>query len=188
MDGLKKRVSVLELLLLFFSHFSYTVDAQLDYLQSVNLSSSWTNSRYTLQRSRDFYDGSQIRPILVVNNTIPSFVFGFFGNGTGIITSFYLVVCFPPDVPMWFGQPPVVVWSANRDRPVMENATLDLTDGGDLILKDADGILVWHTNTSGSSLMLTTAGNLMLVDDKDSAIWQSFDHPTDTWLPSQNIS
>ncbi|KAK2965648.1 hypothetical protein RJ640_000417 [Escallonia rubra] len=203
MDGLKKRVSVLELILLFFSHFSYTVDAQLiysvdgqfmSYLQpAVNLSSSWTNSP---QDSSGFADGSQLRPILVVyNNTSPPFVFGFFGNGTGIITSFYLVVCFLPTTttttwndPLGFYQPPVVVWSANRDRPVMENATLDFTDGGDLILKDADGILVWHTNTSGSRLMLTTAGNLMLVDDKDTAIWQSFDHPTDTWLPSQNIS
>ncbi|KAK2997567.1 hypothetical protein RJ639_025001 [Escallonia herrerae] len=192
MDGLKKRVSVLELILLFFSHFSYTVDAQFSYLQSVNLSSSWRNSPYTLQSSRDFDDGSQVRPILVVNNTSAPFVFGFYGNGTATIASFYLVVCFIPTRPgydpLWDFQPPVVVWSANRDRPVMENATLDFTDGGDLILKDADGILVWHTNTSGSRLILTTAGNLMLVDDKDTAIWQSFDHPTDTWLPSQNIS
>ncbi|KAK2992544.1 hypothetical protein RJ640_004318 [Escallonia rubra] len=144
MDGQKKRVSVLELILLFLSHFSYTVDAQFSYLQSVNLSSSWTNSPYTLQNSRDSADGSQIRPILVVNNTSPPFVFGFYGNATEINTSFYLV--------------------------------------------DADGILVWHTNTSGSRLMLNTAGNLMLVDDKDTAIWQSFDHQTDTWLPGQNIS
>ncbi|KAK2999042.1 hypothetical protein RJ639_024461 [Escallonia herrerae] len=200
MDGLKKRVSVLELILLFFSHFSYTVDAQQTesvyshyfHLQpAVNLSSSWTNS---LQNSSDFADGSQLRPILVVyNNTSPPFVFGFFGNGTGIITSFYLVVCIFPTATiwehlLWISYPPVVVWSANRDRPVMENATLDFTDGGALILKDKDGILVWGTNTSGSRLMLTTAGNLMLVDDKDTAVWQSFDHSTDTWLPSQNIS
>ncbi|KAK2992545.1 hypothetical protein RJ640_004319 [Escallonia rubra] len=191
MDGLKKRVSVLELILLFFFHFSYTVDAQWSYLQSVNLSSSWTNR---LQDSSGFADGSQMRPIFVVNNTSPPFFFGFFGNETETITSFYLVVCFFPTIPgsgtdpLFDFQPPVIVWSANRDRPVMENATLDFTDGGDLILKDADGILVWRTNTSGSCLMLNTAGNLMLVDDKDTAVWQSFDHPTDTWLPSQNIS
>ncbi|KAK2965646.1 hypothetical protein RJ640_000415 [Escallonia rubra] len=193
MDGMKKRVSVLELILLFLSHFSYTVDARWSYLQSVNLSSSWTNSPGTLQSGLGSDDGSQIRSILVVNNSISSpFVFGFYGNGNEIITSFYLVVCLLPTTPGGDPQseflPPVVVWSANRDRPVMENATLDFTDWGDLILKDADGILVWHTNTSGTRLMLTTAGNLMLVDDKDTAIWQSFDHPTDTWLPSQNIS
>ncbi|KAK2985471.1 hypothetical protein RJ640_004322 [Escallonia rubra] len=86
---------------------------------------------------------------------------------------------------------PIVVWSANRDRPVGENATLDFTPEGNLELKDADGTLVWSTNTSSLSVLclnLTTGGNLLLVDGKDSAIWQSFDYPTDTWLPNQNIS
>ncbi|KAK2992546.1 hypothetical protein RJ640_004320, partial [Escallonia rubra] len=85
---------------------------------------------------------------------------------------------------------PIVVWSANRDRPVGENATLDFTPEGNLELKDADGTFVWSTNTSSLSVLclnLTTGGNLILVDGKNSVIWQSFDYPTDTWLPNQNI-
>ncbi|KAK3016969.1 hypothetical protein RJ639_005334 [Escallonia herrerae] len=85
---------------------------------------------------------------------------------------------------------PIVVWSANRDRPVGENATLDFTPEGNLELKDADGTFVWSTNTSSLSVLclnLTTGGNLILVDGKDSVIWQSVDYPTDTWLPNQNI-
>ncbi|KAJ8626665.1 hypothetical protein MRB53_019972 [Persea americana] len=43
-----------------------------------------------------------------------------------------------------------VVWSANPNNPVGENATLHLTDQGDLVLHNVDGSLAWSTNTSDS--------------------------------------
>jgi len=78
---------------------------------------------------------------------------------------------------------PHVVWSANHDRPVKENATVQLTELGGLVLYDAGGTLVWSTNTTGKSVVgmnLTGSGNLVLLDHRNMEVWRSFDHPTDT--------
>ncbi|KAJ9168725.1 hypothetical protein P3X46_020218 [Hevea brasiliensis] len=44
------------------------------------------------------------------------------------------------------------IWSANRNKPVRENATLQLLVDENLELGDADGSLVWSTNTSNKSV------------------------------------
>ncbi|KAF7142135.1 hypothetical protein RHSIM_Rhsim06G0123600 [Rhododendron simsii] len=85
---------------------------------------------------------------------------------------------------------PQLVWSANRDRPVDANATLKLTGNGDLILEDADGDMVWSTNTRGKSvtgLRFTEFGNLVLFDSNNTTVWQSFDHPMDSLLIGQKL-
>ncbi|KAI9198330.1 hypothetical protein LWI28_013991 [Acer negundo] len=83
-----------------------------------------------------------------------------------------------------------VYWLANRNKPAHENATLELHTNGDLILRDADGSFVWSTNTSHMSvagLQMLKTGNLVLFDDNNKMLWQSFDHPTDTLLPGQKL-
>ncbi|KAG5597332.1 hypothetical protein H5410_038564 [Solanum commersonii] len=85
---------------------------------------------------------------------------------------------------------PQLVWSANRNHPVKFNATLQLGHDGNLVLTDSDGTLVWSTDTiekSVSGLNLTEMGNLVLFDKRKRTIWQSFDHPTDSLLPGQNL-
>ncbi|XP_010661456.1 EP1-like glycoprotein 4 [Vitis vinifera] len=85
---------------------------------------------------------------------------------------------------------PQLVWSANRNRPVRFNATLRLTEDGNLILADADGTFVWSTNTAGKSvsgLNLTETGNLVLLDRNNEMVWQSFDLPTDTLVLQQKL-
>lgn len=83
-----------------------------------------------------------------------------------------------------------LVWSANWNRPVGNQATLELTEGGDLVLKDADGFVAWSTQTSGKSVAginLTDTGNLVLFDENDAVVWESFDDPKDTLLPGQKL-
>ncbi|XBI50364.1 hypothetical protein VPH35_113779 [Triticum aestivum] len=83
-----------------------------------------------------------------------------------------------------------VIWSANRDRPVHENATLEFTSDGNLVLRDADGSHVWSSNNFGRSvagMLINMVGNLVLYDQTDAAVWQSFDHPTDTLVPGQSL-
>ncbi|KAM3302009.1 hypothetical protein P3S67_016511 [Capsicum chacoense] len=85
---------------------------------------------------------------------------------------------------------PQVVWSANRNKPIKTNATLQFTAEGDLVLRDADGTLAWSTNTAGKSvagLNLTDEGNLVLFDSNNETVWQSFDHPTDALVPGQKL-
>ncbi|KAM7469721.1 hypothetical protein LguiA_007904 [Lonicera macranthoides] len=121
------------------------------------------------------------------------FVFGFLKNrsSNAIKDGSFLVIAWLPVYLFNNLAEPVVLWCANRDNPVRENATLHFTADSGLELKDVDGTLVWSTNTSAlpvTRLNISDGANLMLLDSKDNVIWQSFDYPTDTWLPNQKIS
>ncbi|GAB4852728.1 hypothetical protein Ancab_040553 [Ancistrocladus abbreviatus] len=124
--------------------------------------------------------------------------FGFFpsyGSHTVSWTLAVFVFSFLDDtleleVPELAGDP-VVLWSANRNHPVNEGATLHFKTDGGLVLKDTDGSVVWFTDTSGCSvarMSLIDPGNLLLLNDSESGVvWQSFDYPTDTWLNGQTL-
>ncbi|CAN1767848.1 Cysteine-rich receptor-like protein kinase 19 [Linum perenne] len=87
---------------------------------------------------------------------------------------------------------PPPVWVANRNTPLpihsmaFSNLTIDAKDGGFKILQygrkpiiifaPGDGIFHHKYN---SSVTLEDSGNLVL--------WQSFDHPTDTFLPDMKL-
>nr|XP_043622716.1 EP1-like glycoprotein 3 [Erigeron canadensis] len=82
------------------------------------------------------------------------------------------------------------VWEANRGRPVRENATLSLGTDGNLILAEADGQVVWQTNTANKGVVgfaIQADGNVVLRDSNGSFVWQSFDSPTDTLLVGQSL-
>ncbi|PWA91031.1 S-locus glycoprotein domain, Bulb-type lectin domain, PAN/Apple domain protein [Artemisia annua] len=82
------------------------------------------------------------------------------------------------------------VWEANRGKPVKENATLSLGTDGNLVLAEADGRVVWQTNTANKGVVgfeLLPNGNMVLHDGKGNYIWQSFDSPTDTILVGQGL-
>lgn len=85
-----------------------------------------------------------------------------------------------------------VVWMANRDFPVNgKRSELLLLKTANLILLDAGKSIIWATNTSSDSfaqLFLEDTGNLVLRDLKSVVLWQSFDFPTDTLLPYQNLT
>ncbi|GAB4849378.1 hypothetical protein Ancab_040174 [Ancistrocladus abbreviatus] len=165
---------------------------------TANAPMSWKNDGKNLYRPLN--SSCNIKPILVANPSSESvlytdlnstFGFGFFSNNTATFTLAVFIFSYTDSSPTnWTN--PVVVWCANRDRPVSIEATLNLTTNGDLELRDADGSLVWFTNTtrggrSVTSMHLSREGNLLLLNDKD-VIWQSFEHPTDTWVSQQNLT
>ncbi|EOY26813.1 Serine-threonine protein kinase, plant-type, putative [Theobroma cacao] len=90
---------------------------------------------------------------------------------------------------------PQILWIANRDNPVENNATLEFTGDGNLVLTDADGMFIWSSNTSDSSvnyMNITGNGTLMLVEFNglelfSTTVWSSLDYPINTWLPGQTI-
>ncbi|KAI3788673.1 hypothetical protein L2E82_01446 [Cichorium intybus] len=82
-----------------------------------------------------------------------------------------------------------VIWMANRDAPVNgKYSKLSISEDGNLVLIDADEFVIWSTQTKSNSsllqLQLQTNGNLVLHGGGQ-PLWQSFDYPTDTLLPSQ---
>ncbi|KAK7290955.1 hypothetical protein RIF29_05764 [Crotalaria pallida] len=93
-----------------------------------------------------------------------------------------------------------VVWVANRGHPVSDKNTAKLTIlAGNLVLLDESQTQIWSTNLTSTSpnsasvvAVLLDNGNLILKDNHDDAsesnpLWQSFDHPTDTFLPGGKL-
>ncbi|MQL92279.1 hypothetical protein Taro_024902 [Colocasia esculenta] len=100
---------------------------------------------------------------------------------------------------IWFKKIPkrTPVWVANRAAPVHDPSSSQLTIAadGNLVLLNRTGSLVWSTNATASIASNSTVaelldtGNLVLRDGRNSSrvFWQSFDHPTDTWLPGGKL-
>ncbi|XP_042520162.1 putative G-type lectin S-receptor-like serine/threonine-protein kinase At1g61610 isoform X3 [Macadamia integrifolia] len=98
-------------------------------------------------------------------------------------------------VGIWYYKFPVqtVVWVANRENPILDRGgVLNITDDGKLVVMDGNGKLVWSTNVSlipsNTTAVLMDTGNLLLRSDETfgnsyKVLWQSFDDPTDTFLP-----
>ncbi|CAN1263459.1 G-type lectin S-receptor-like serine/threonine-protein kinase LECRK2 [Linum perenne] len=82
-----------------------------------------------------------------------------------------------------------VVWSANRNNLAPGGSTVQLTSDGRLVLTDPSGRQIWSANSPAVSYaaMLDT-GSFMLASQNSSTIWQSFDAPTDTLLPTQILN
>ncbi|KAJ0733594.1 putative bulb-type lectin domain-containing protein [Helianthus annuus] len=82
------------------------------------------------------------------------------------------------------------VWEANRGKPVRENATFSLGSDGNLILAEANGQIVWQTNTANKgvvSFTILSNGNMVLSDSTGKFVWQSFDSSADTLLVGQAL-
>lgn len=97
---------------------------------------------------------------------------------------------------IWYHNIPkrTVVWVANRDNPITtpSSAKLAINNNLTLSLSDSKGHTHWAT-TSNFTLGGTTAfailldsGNFVLQSGVN-VIWQSFDHPTDTILPTMKF-
>ncbi|PIN24586.1 Serine/threonine protein kinase [Handroanthus impetiginosus] len=81
-----------------------------------------------------------------------------------------------------------VVWVANRDKPLKDSSnTVTISKNGNLVLINGRNQTVWSTNAKTSHantiLQIQDNGNLVLRDNiMGSIIWESFSHPTDTFL------
>ncbi|CAI0555682.1 unnamed protein product [Linum tenue] len=81
-----------------------------------------------------------------------------------------------------------VAWSANRNNLVPRGSKLELTTSGRLVLTDPSGRHVWSPNSDPAShaAMLDT-GNFVLAANDSSTLWESFQEPADTLLPTQTL-
>ncbi|XP_025804844.1 putative receptor protein kinase ZmPK1 isoform X3 [Panicum hallii] len=85
-----------------------------------------------------------------------------------------------------------IVWSANPDRPVhARRSAITLRKDGTMVLTDYDGTVMWQTDGNFTKVQhahLLNTGNLVIKDSRGNTVWQSFDSPTDTFLPTQHIT
>ncbi|XP_062177085.1 G-type lectin S-receptor-like serine/threonine-protein kinase At2g19130 [Alnus glutinosa] len=88
-----------------------------------------------------------------------------------------------------------IVWIANRENPLsdLSLSRLDLSEDGNLLLfGGSSGIECLLTNLTfphSTEAVLGEDGNFVLRDrsNTSSILWESFDHPTDTWLLGAKI-
>ncbi|KAF3951896.1 hypothetical protein CMV_022499 [Castanea mollissima] len=162
---------------------------------AVNSSTSWTNS-FSAPDSVKFDDGSFVR--IILSRAPPDLYYGqdvcgcgFFYNRTNNRSLFANFILYYEEGNFKGSEYPEVVWSANPKNPVSLDATLQLTSEGGLVLEDGNGSRAWSTNISNKSVvglnLTDDTCNLMLLDDKNATIWQSFDHPTDTLVLGQKL-
>ncbi|EEF44415.1 G-type lectin S-receptor-like serine/threonine-protein kinase At2g19130 [Ricinus communis] len=100
---------------------------------------------------------------------------------------------------IWYKNLPnqTVVWVANREQPVsdLSISALKISEDGNLVLLNQSRNALWSTNSVSKSSNSTIAilldnGNFVVRDASNSSmdvLWQSFDHPTDTWLPGGKL-
>ncbi|KAK4607325.1 hypothetical protein RGQ29_001235 [Quercus rubra] len=94
---------------------------------------------------------------------------------------------------IWFNKIPekTIVWSANGDNLAPTGSKVELTQDGQFILSDPTGKEIWKPALNrlkvAYAAMLDT-GNFVLASQDTVHLWQSFDNPTDTMLPTQKMS
>ncbi|KAK4591673.1 hypothetical protein RGQ29_016204 [Quercus rubra] len=92
---------------------------------------------------------------------------------------------------IWFAKIPdeTIVWSANGDYPAERESKVELNTAGQLVLKAPGGWELWRSSNNenlrvSNGAMLDT-GNFVITSTNSSILWNSFDEPTNTMLPTQ---
>nr|BAK02993.1 predicted protein [Hordeum vulgare subsp. vulgare] len=137
------------------------------------------------------------------------FALGFFQPAASIISKSQNTTSSSWYLGIWFNKIPVftTVWVANRDQPItgpnLNLTQLKISSDGNLVILNNDSV-VWSTqivnnrtqtssiNTTTGAAVLLNSGNLALTvtyspSSSDLPLWQSFDYPTDIFLPGSKF-
>ncbi|KAL5839787.1 hypothetical protein ACOSQ4_012395 [Xanthoceras sorbifolium] len=140
----------------------------------------------TLTKGQSIRDGDGGGSLISIEE---KFELGFFSPGNSTLRY----------VGVWYHkiEEQTVVWVANRNRPVSDkNGSLTIGTDGNLLVLDGNSNPVWSSNASvesnNTTAILAGDGNLILsssenIGNADKAYWQSFDNPTDTYLPGMRV-
>ncbi|KAF2584826.1 hypothetical protein F2Q70_00034744 [Brassica cretica] len=138
----------------------------------------------TIRRGEFLRDGSTHKPLVSPQKT---FELGFFSPGSS--PGRYLGI--------WYGniEDKAVVWVANRENPISDRSgVLTISNDGNLVLLNGQNITVWSSNITSTNNdnnrvgSIRDTGNFELIEvSSERVIWESFNHPTDTFLPNMRV-
>ncbi|GLT82271.1 hypothetical protein SLE2022_006690 [Rubroshorea leprosula] len=92
---------------------------------------------------------------------------------------------------IWFDKTPekTIIWSANGGNLVQQGSKIQLATDGQFRLSDFEGKEVWVATLEGSGIVSYAAmldtGNFVLASQDSNNLWESFNLPTDTLVPTQ---
>ncbi|CAN6693399.1 unnamed protein product [Malus baccata var. baccata] len=95
---------------------------------------------------------------------------------------------------IWFNkiQERTIVWSANRGSLVPQGSQVELTNDGQFMLKDKTGKQISFAGSLGITGVAYAAildtGNFVLANKSSKYLWESFEEPTNTLLPTQILN
>nr|XP_011470813.1 PREDICTED: G-type lectin S-receptor-like serine/threonine-protein kinase RLK1 [Fragaria vesca subsp. vesca]XP_011470814.1 PREDICTED: G-type lectin S-receptor-like serine/threonine-protein kinase RLK1 [Fragaria vesca subsp. vesca] len=95
---------------------------------------------------------------------------------------------------VWYAKIPdrTIVWYANGDSPavVAKGSVVNLTADSGLVLTSPQGVELWKSESISGVVafgVLNDTGNFVLQDDNSESLWETFNNPTHTILPGQDI-
>ncbi|XP_039124037.1 G-type lectin S-receptor-like serine/threonine-protein kinase B120 [Dioscorea cayenensis subsp. rotundata] len=166
----------------FFSFSTLTII--INFILFISSSHATTNPTISISPGQPLKDGQT----LISSDEV--FELGFFSPGNS--TNRY--------VGIWYFNfsTDTVLWVANRETPVTDRSgLLSISGDGNLVILAGENNTststrtpLWSSNVSLSSNISTATllgtGNFIL-NNSGSTVWQSFDHPTDTYLPGMKV-
>ncbi|GLJ32980.1 hypothetical protein SUGI_0664180 [Cryptomeria japonica] len=131
--------------------------------------------------------GASLRENQTIISKNGTFEVGFFSpNGTN---NWY--------VGIWYAQIPdkTIIWVANRETPITSMpGVFSLSTSGYLTVSDLQGKVIWSSNDTqkakASRASMLDTGNFVLIDTQNSSqtVWESFENPTDHFMPTMKLS
>ncbi|XP_030974404.1 G-type lectin S-receptor-like serine/threonine-protein kinase At4g27290 [Quercus lobata] len=161
----------------------------MDIFAFVLLSSSLLPLSFVLSDAADSISKSEsLSEGITLVSKNESYALGFFRPGNS--SNRYLGI--------WYNNIPVrtVVWVANRLNPINDSSgMLMVNSSGSLVLLSQNRTVAWSANSTKQArnpiVQLLDSGNLVLREENEenpeNYLWQSFDYPSDTWLPGMKL-
>ncbi|XP_059282341.1 uncharacterized protein LOC132036120 [Lycium ferocissimum] len=145
------------------------------------------DARSTIDRSSKLVDNGE-----TLVSTGKKFQMGFFSDDGDHLNRY---------VGIWYYKlsPRTVVWVAKGNNPI-RGSNIENEDNSVVVAEDGN-LIVWYSNSdytyfssglpsdenSNRTVKLLDSGNLVLVDESGDKLWESFLHPTDTFLPGMTM-
>ncbi|XP_015583350.3 G-type lectin S-receptor-like serine/threonine-protein kinase At1g34300 [Ricinus communis] len=117
------------------------------------------------------------------NQTWPSPNNTFYVGFTQLGSAYLPAINYNGGVAVWTAGDPSMAVDANGAFHFRLNGTLQLVNGS--------GSVIWDSNTGHlgvNSASLDDSGNLALKNGSGASVWSSFENPTDTIVPNQNLT